>query len=587
MAELKTELTDAARDAAQGAVDMVGEAAQAVVDAGAGHHDFIAPILLLLALALVCVPLSARLRLGPVLGYLVAGALVGPSGLGVVDDVHSVAQVAELGVVFLLFVIGLEVTSAKLAQVGRRTLLLGVIQIVGTWILVSGTFAALGAPTPGAIIAGGALSLSSTAIVLMVLEERGQLDTGFGRSALAVLLLQDMLVGPLLVLVTVLGEQGGVMGPDLWMALGGAGLKTLVAMVLILVVGRLVLGRLFQAVAGLRSPELFAALALLVALGTSWLTGQAGLSMAFGAFLAGFVLAETAYSHQIQADIEPFRGLLLGLFFMTVGMAVDLGLAWERAGEVLAVVVALTVGKGAVVGLAARALGERGWRAARLGVVLSQGSEFAFVLLGLAAASGLMGEESHDILVLAVAVSMAITPILTSAVSHGLGWAERREAMSAGAPAPGEGGETPEGHVIVVGLGEVGRIISSLLRARDIPYLVLDTSPGQILEARSRGEPVHYGDATAPAVLKAAGAGSARAVVVATHLPEVAARLAHLAPECFPQALLCARGVDEATVKHLRQAGLREVVPETTEVGLRLAGLAAEAVELAREGRGR
>jgi CPA2 family monovalent cation:H+ antiporter-2 len=309
--------------------------------------------------------------------------------------------------------------------------------------------------------------------------------------------------------------------------------------------------------------------------------------MAFGAFLAGFVLAETAYSHQIQADIEPFRGLLLGLFFMTVGMAVDLGLAWERAGEVLAVVVALTVGKGAVVGLAARALGERGWRAARLGVVLSQGSEFAFVLLGLAAASGLMGEESHDILVLAVAVSMAITPILTSAVSHGLGWAERREAMSAGAPAPGEGGETPEGHVIVVGLGEVGRIISSLLRARDIPYLVLDTSPGQILEARSRGEPVHYGDATAPAVLKAAGAGSARAVVVATHLPEVAARLAHLAPECFPQALLCARGVDEATVKHLRQAGLREVVPETTEVGLRLAGLAAEAVELAREGRGR
>jgi CPA2 family monovalent cation:H+ antiporter-2 len=583
MAELKTELTDAARDAAQGAVEMVGEAAQAVVDAGAGHHDFIAPILLLLALALVCVPLSARLRLGPVLGYLVAGALVGPSGLGVVDDVHSVAQVAELGVVFLLFVIGLEVTSAKLAQVGRRTLLLGVIQIVGTWILVSGTFAALGAPTPGAIIAGGALSLSSTAIVLMVLEERGQLDTGFGRSALAILLLQDMLVGPLLVLVTVLGEQGGVMGPDLWMALGGAGLKTLVAMVLILVVGRLVLGRLFQAVAGLRSPELFAALALLVALGTSWLTGQAGLSMAFGAFLAGFVLAETAYSHQIQADIEPFRGLLLGLFFMTVGMAVDLGLAWERAGEVLAVVVALTVGKGAVVGLAARALGERGWRAARLGVVLSQGSEFAFVLLGLAAASGLMGEASHDILVLAVAVSMAITPILTSAVSRGLGWAERREAMSAGAPAPGEGGETPEGHVIVVGLGEVGRIVSSLLRARDIPYLVLDTSPGQILEARSRGEPVHYGDATVPAVLKAAGAGSARAVVVATHLPEVAARLAHLAPECFPQALLCARGVDEATVKHLRQAGLREVVPETTEVGLRLAGLAAEAVEPPRD----
>jgi CPA2 family monovalent cation:H+ antiporter-2 len=583
MAELKTELTDAARDAVQ----RVGEAAREAVATTDGTHDFIAPILLLLGLALICVPLSGRLRLGPVLGYLVAGVLVGPHGLGAVADVHSVAQVAELGVVFLLFVIGLEVTSAKLAAVGRKTLLLGVIQIAGTWVLGSLTFAAIGAPTPGAIVAGGALSLSSTAIVLMILEERGQLETGFGRSALAVLLLQDMMVGPLLVLVTVLGKQGGVLGPELWMALGGAGLKTLAAIVLILTVGRFVLGRLFQAVASLRSPELFAAMALLCALGTSWLTGQAGLSMAFGAFLAGFVLAETAYSHQIQADIEPFRGLLLGLFFMTVGMDIDLALAWEHIGEVLTVLAALTLGKGAVVALAAMALGERGWRALRLGVVLSQGSEFAFVLLGLTLSSGLMGQKGHDILVLAVALSMAITPVLTTLASHVLGLAERREAMAGGTPLAdgdvGEGGagveEGAEGHVIVVGLGEVGRIVSGLLKARGIPYLVLDTSPGQILEARARGEPVHYGDATVPAVLKASGAARAKAVVVATHLPEIAARLAHLAPECFPNALLCARGVDEATVKRLREAGLREVVPETTEVGLRLAGLAAEAVE--------
>ncbi|MCF8500891.1 MAG: cation:proton antiporter [Rhodospirillum sp.] len=576
MAALKAELTDAARDAVQ----RVGEVARDAVGVSDGTHDFIAPILVLLGLALVCVPLSARLRLGPVLGYLVAGAVVGPHGLGAVAEVHSVAQVAELGVVFLLFVIGLEVTSAKLAAVGRKTLMLGDIQITGTWVLGSLTSSVLGAPTAGAMVVGGALSLSSTAIVLMILEERGQLETRFGRSALAILLLQDMMVGPLLVLVTVLGKQGGTLGPELWMAFGGAGLKTIAAIALILTLGRLVLGRLFQAVAGLRSPELFAAMALLCALGTSWLTGQAGLSMAFGAFLAGFVLAETAYSHQIQADIEPFRGLLLGLFFMTVGMSIDVALAWERIGEVLVVLAALTVGKGAVVALAAMALGERGWRALRLGVVLSQGSEFAFVLLALALSNDLIPTKGHDILVLAVALSMAITPMLTALASHVLVLAERREAMAGGIPLADDGaGEGTEGHVIVVGLGEVGRIVSGLLKARGIPYLVLDTSPGQILEARARGEPVQYGDATVPAVLKASGAARAKAVVVATHLPEVAARLAHLAPDCFPNALLCARGVDEATVTRLREAGLREVVSETTDVGLRLAGLAAEAVE--------
>ncbi|MEQ9328879.1 MAG: cation:proton antiporter, partial [Rhodospirillales bacterium] len=422
-----------------------------------------------------------------------------------------------------------------------------------------------------AAVIGGALALSSTAIVIETLRKRQQTRSAMGRIAVAILLLQDLAVSPLLVVIEVTGQSvTQSLDANLASQLGLAAVKAVVAIGIIMVAGRLLLSPLLRIVAGARSPELFVASVLLVALGTSFFTEQAGLSLAFGAFLAGMLLAETEYRHQVAADIEPFRGILLGLFFMTVGMSIDLLFAFDRILIVLALVIALMVGKGALIYGLGRAFGVEKWRALRVGAHLCQGGEFGFVLFALAAENGILEQDVALTLIIAVAISMALTPVI---LNQGVRWLEKMESRNTyDNDSLAEETEGMTGHTIIVGYGEVGGIVARLLKARELPYLVLDMSPRVIREARSRGEPVFYGDATIGSVLEAAQAGSANALVISTRTPQVAIRVLEAAHSHFPELPVFARGANEATVAELRKAGIADAIPETLDTGLRLVG---------------
>jgi CPA2 family monovalent cation:H+ antiporter-2 len=342
------------------------------------HGGYLLEVIVVLVAAVVSVFLFQRFGLGAVLGYLVAGAVIGPSGFALVADVGTIQTLGELGVVFLLFTVGLELPFERIRVMQARVFALGAGQVFVTALAVTGIAILFGVSTVTSVVIGGALALSSTAIVLRMLVDRGQLTSRFGRSCFAVLLVQDMMVGPFLVLAIALAPGGETIGQ----AVGEAVLKAVVAVMAILGIGRVVLRHVFQQVAALRDPDVFIALSLVVVLASGLMTKMAGLSMAFGAFLAGMLLAETHYRHQVAADIQPFRGLLLGLFFMSVGMSVDLGLTIDRALLVVGLAVGLIVVKAAILSGLGLAASMRPAQALNLGVLLSQGGEFAFVLLG-------------------------------------------------------------------------------------------------------------------------------------------------------------------------------------------------------------
>lgn len=532
---------------------------------------FIQEIVILIGAAVLAVPLCQALRMGSVLGYLFAGLVVGPFGLKLVSDIGTIKAIAELGIVFLLFVIGLELPVERLKRIGLATYGLGGLQILVTSVVIGLVAWLLDFNIVAAAVIGGALALSSTAIVIETLRKRQQTRSAMGRIAVAILLLQDLAVSPLLVVIEVTGQSvTQSLDANLASQLGIAAVKAVVAIGIIMIAGRLLLSPLLRIVAGARSPELFVASVLLVALGTSFFTEQAGLSLAFGAFLAGMLLAETEYRHQVAADIEPFRGILLGLFFMTVGMSIDLFFAFDRILIVLALVIALMAGKGALIYGLGRAFGVEKWRALRVGAHLCQGGEFGFVLFALAAENGILGQDVALTLIIAVAISMALTPVI---LNQGVRWLEKMESRNTyDNDSLSEETEGMTGHTIIVGYGEVGGIVARLLKARELPYLVLDMSPRVIREARSRGEPVFYGDATIGSVLEAAQAGSANALVISTRTPQVAVRVLEAAHSHFPELPVFARGANEATVAELRKAGIADAIPETLDTGLRLVG---------------
>lgn len=524
----------------------------------------IVQVLILLIAAVIAVPLFQRARLGTVLGYLAAGIVIGPPGFNLVQNLAATRALAELGVVFLLFTIGLELTIERLRLMSGAVYGLGLSQIVATGAVAAGLALALGQSAGAAVLIGGALALSSTAIVLPMLGAEGTLNTRWGQTALAILLLQDLAVGPLLVLRQVLAGDGD----GLAAALGLALLKTALAIGVIVVVGRLVFRPLLRLVAEAESPELFVGVVLLVALGTAWTTEEAGLSMAFGAFLAGLLLAETEFRHQVAADIQPFRGLLLGLFFMSVGMNVDLGVAINHAPAVIGLTLALMVGKAALLAGLARAFGETAERAWRLGGALAQGGEFAFVLLA-GAAGGLMAETTAQIVTVSVAVSMALTPLVGRGGRRLLAFLDHRSAPRPDADDPAL---DLGGHVVLVGFGEIGRIVARLLKAHEIPYVVIDPSPRLVKEARAEDEPVYFGDATHGEVLSGVRAERARAVVVTTDVAGVAEGVVAVQRHAFPQVPVVVRAASERTTITLRRAGAARVVQESTETGLKLYG---------------
>lgn len=529
-------------------------------------HFHLVQVLVILVAAVAFVPLFERLRLGPVLGYLVAGVVIGPGGLGLVQDIETVQGLGELGVVFLLFTIGLEFTRERLTLISGRVLALGILQVVVTAGAIAAVAHAGGFDRAQAVVIGGAMALSSTAIVVPILAAAGKLTTATGRTAVAILLVQDLAVGPILVLIETLG--GG--DENLALQLGLAVVKAAVAIGLILVIGRLVLRPTFRIVAEAKSPEVFVGMVLLVALGTSFGTEYAGLSMAFGGFLAGLLVAETEFRHQVAADVEPFRGLLLGLFFMTVGMTVDLGLVVDNAGPVMLFALLLMLGKGLIMFGLAAALGLPRLRAAHLGGLLSQGGEFAFISFGAAAASGLLDGDSARLLIAVVAITMMGAPLVLGGGRWLLGWFENRGVYDA-SDLVGDRLEIRD-HVIIVGYGEVGRIVARMLKAYGIPYLILDLSPQTVRQARAEDEPIFFGNALHDEVLRGVRAPDALAVVVTTGSPGVAEGLATLRRHAFPELEILVRGGGEQAILSLRKAGLTPVGQEATETGLKLTG---------------
>ncbi|MGB0682668.1 MAG: monovalent cation:proton antiporter-2 (CPA2) family protein [Magnetovibrionaceae bacterium] len=529
---------------------------------------YVVDVVILLIAAVIAVPLFQRFRLGAILGYLVAGVIIGPHAAGFVHQLDTVKAIAELGVVFLLFTIGLELSIDKLKAIGGRIYALGILQILVTAGAIFAIARGFGLDAPAAVVVGGGLALSSTAVVMKVLAERAQMTTDLGRMVIAILILQDLAVGPLLVLLAVLGEGGG-MGAALWTALGFAAIKAAAAILLIIGLGRFLMRPVCRLVANARSPEIFAAMALLVALGTSWVTEQAGLSMAFGAFLAGLVLGETEFRHQVAADIEPYRGLLLGLFFMSVGMTIDPLMLVQQPVAVLGLTLGLMAVKTVVIVGLGMVLGLKIIRSARLAGLLNQGGEFAFVLIGIALSLNIVPEETA-ILILVVALTMAVTPIYATHAGRLSEWLGRREAARAGGLEAEA--ERLDAHVIIIGYGEVGSIIARLLRAQDLPYLVLDESPARIKAARAEGYPVFYGNGSVRMVLEEAGADHARAIVIATQAPGVAEAVLEACREHFPTCRVLARSGDEQSASLLRRAGVKTVVSEKMECGLQLAG---------------
>ncbi len=508
---------------------------------------------ILLLAAVIAVPLFKRLRLGAVLGYLAAGAALGPHGFGAIDDPESIVQVSRFGVVLLLFVIGLELKPQRLWVMRRRVFGLGGAQVLVTGAALAGVALILGLAPETAGIAGFALALSSTAFVLPLLAERDEINAPHGRASFAVLLFQDLAVIPALALIPLLAGPVGEPG-----AMFAAGAKAVAVLAAVLIGGRFLLRPVFRLVAEAKIPEIFVAAALLVVVGTAALMEFVGLSMTLGAFLAGVLLADSEYRHELQADIDPFKGLLLGLFFMAVGMSTDFHLLATRPLAIAAVVAGLMAIKAVVmfaIGLVARLGAET---ARRTAVALCQGGEFAFVLFGVASGIGLMDRETADLLVVAVTVSMVATPAA-------LGVYDRVVAplFAPSETRPFDDIDERGNPVIIAGFGRFGQIVGRVLRSRGIPFTAIEISAAQVDFVARFGNKIYYGDASRLDLLRAAEAEKAKAFVLAIDDPEASIRTAETVRRHFPELPVFARARNRQHAFRLMDLNVTLLVRET------------------------
>jgi len=524
-------------------------------------HEALIVLLFFIAFA----ALFDRLRLGTVLGFLIGGAAIGPSGLGVIEELEAVRHLAELGVVFLLFTLGLELKFERLKLFEARVYVLAITQLLVTAVVIAAMAHALGLPAERSVIMGGALALSSTAIVLQVLRDWGRTLTQLGRMAIAMLLVQDIAVGPLLVMVEVFSEEN----QSVWLGLGIAALKAVLVLFVVVVIARYLLRPLFDFIATISASEVFTATTLVVVLGASFATEQAGLSMALGAFVAGLMVADTEYRHQVAADIAPFRGLLLGFFFMTVGMTVDLTFAVDNLDTILVVAVGLFILKGLLITGLAIGLGFPTRQSMLLGCLLNQGSEFAFVLLGLAATTGLFISQDVQMLTVAVALSMAMTPILAALTRRYLNQIEGQAAASLQDLSAGTADQ--RNHVMVIGFGQVGMAVTRHLVGLQVPVLALDFDPKRVRASQARKLPIYFGNAVRPEVLKAAHIGQAKLVIISLSNEENTERVLTLIRGLHPKLRVIACSQDAAGVEKLRKAGANAVVVEGLTTALDIA----------------
>lgn len=502
--------------------------------------------------------LFRRLGLGSVLGYLGAGLLIGPSVLGLFDEPETILHVAELGVVMLLFLIGLEMRPAKLWALRRELFGLGLTQVVLCIALLTGLGVAAGLAWPVALIGASGFVLSSTAVITKTLEERGELNSPSGQRSVSILLMEDLAIVPLLALVAVLASITGAREAAAEAPLWRSALVATAAIGLVLVAGRWLINPLFRALATSGGREVMTAAALLVVLGSAWAMQSAGLSMAMGAFLAGVLLSDSAFRHQLEADIEPFRGLLLGLFFLSVGMSLDLATVAEEWRLILIGVPAYMLVKAGGILVTARLFGASGRESVQRAAMFAQGGEFAFVLYAAAAATGVFEARIADVFTAMVILSMAVTPLALLALERLIP-----------APKPSmDGVEEADGltgSVLFVGFGRFAQVVSQPLLTRGVDISLIETDVEMIQAAAQFGFKVYYGDGTRLDVLRASGAGTARAIFVCVDKPETADRIVELVKAEFPQALLMVRAFDRGHAIRLIQADVDFQIRETFE----------------------
>jgi CPA2 family monovalent cation:H+ antiporter-2 len=531
-------------------------------------------VVLFLATAGVIVPLFRRWKISPILGFLGAGVLLGPYGLGsltkavpwldvlTIDNPDEVGQLAEFGVVFLLFMIGLELSWERLRTMRRYVFGLGALQVVASLTVTAGAAMWLGEPPGAAIAIGAALALSSTAIVMPILAEQKRQHSLAGRATFSVLLFQDLAVAPILVTLTLLGRRGiKSFTPDLLLAFAPA----VAGVVALLVVGRLVLRPMLRSVARAKSEELFVAACLLVVIGSGLVSALTGLSMALGAFIAGLLLAETEFRHEVEATVEPFKGLLLGLFFVSIGIGLNVPLLIASPLEVLGAAAGLTAVNGAVVFGLGRLFRLR-WRAAAEGALLLAGAgEFAFVILGQAMDQKLVDHTTGQALIVAATLSMATIPLL-AAIGARIGGRKISPA-----DVPEALGDAPaEPRVLIAGYGRVGRLVGEMLTRHEIGWVAVEQDARLVEGGRRAGETLFYGDAGRPDFLARCGLGEAPALVVTMDDPDGAEAIVSVARALRPDLTIVARARDARHAQRLYDLGATDAVPETVEASLQL-----------------
>jgi CPA2 family monovalent cation:H+ antiporter-2 len=524
-------------------------------------------LILLLATVFV-VPLMRKFNTSPILGFLAAGLFLGPNGFGLVHRIGASKTLAEFGVVFFLFEMGLELSLSRLKSLGMDVFGLGSLQWLITGIFLGSISLLNNAPIEISVVIGFGLALSSSAFVLQLLSERGEVGTRFGRASFGILLFQDLAVVPLLVVVPLLAVGGGDFS-SLLKALGTAAGKAAVALGIIFLGGRAFLEPVFRYAASAKSPEAFVATILVTVLAMSTLTESLGLSDTLGAFLAGVLLAETKYRHQIEADIAPFRGLLLGLFFITVGFGIDVSLMTGNFLIVSFLLVNLLLIKASIITALGRGFGLNFASSQRTGLILAQGGEFAFVTLGLAQKSNILAPQHAQLLFLLVALSMAMTPFLASTGSKISSSIERKRGLIG---ARKEDVQNAKDYVVVAGFGRVGQSVCELLDAKLVRYMAFDMNPGKVIEARNKGLPVFFGDACRPEVLKAAGIKTPKAVVVTLDDKHGASKAVNALRREYPTIQIFVRAKDAKHQKMLQLGGATAIVPELLESSLLLGG---------------
>ena len=538
------------------------------------HHLLQTALVFLLA-TVIAVPLTKRFRLGAVLGYLLAGMAIGPQLLGLIHDTSGVANIAEFGVVLMLFVIGLELSPQRLWVMRRSVFGTGLLQVLASSLVIGAVaYYLFGLNGKAAFVVGGSLALSSTAFGLQILAERKEAGSAYGRITFAVLLFQDLAAIPLIAAVPLLASSASPHGVD-----PQAILRTVGAIVVVVVGGRYLLRPVFRFVARANTQEVSTATALLVVMGTAWLMEEVGVSSTLGAFLAGVLLADSEYRHELESHIEPFKGLLLGLFFISVGMSMDISLLLHQPLLVLAITGGVLAVKGMLLWPLGRIVGSLN-RAdtLRMVVLLACGGEFAFVVLKQAGEQRLITELQQGLIVLAITLSMAVTPLVVAIVA---------KAIDVKAKKPDREYDTIETappRVIIAGFGRVGQIVGRVLRAQRIPFVALESSVEQMDTLRRfNNTSLFFGDPARPDLLRAAQADQAEVFVLATDDPEANLRIARLVRRQYPHLKIIARARNRQHVFRLMDLGIEEPVRETFSSSLKMTRKTLEALGLSSE----